>query len=164
MRLFRNRISGPSPRWAFWRWFDITLDGRLYLTRLNVIQTPWFSVKLHWIHRPDPDRHLHDHPWPFYAFVLKGGYREYVSHRPWEDATGVEREVKWFNTKDTITGHRISSVKPGTVTLIFAGPRRKGSSWGFYIKTLDYEGNSNICFMNWNTYTALHEEVSKTYE
>lgn len=138
MRLFGKRISKPSPHWGFWRWYDIVLDDVLYLTRLNIIQTPWFSVKLHWIHRPDPDRDLHDHPWPFAAFVLRGGYYEYESLNP-TIHEGTLRNIRWFNYKDTKTAHRISYVKPKTLTLVVTGPRSTIKEWGFFDKdTFDY--------------------------
>ena len=147
MRLFPNRISAPSPRWAFWRWYDIVLDDELYLTRLNIIQTPWFSVKLHWIHRPDPDRDLHCHPWPFVSFVLKGYYLEEESKSPATEY-GKIRVIDWFNYKNTKTAHRICSVAPSTLTLIFSGPRSNKKEWGFYnVDTFefthwkDYVGN-----------------------
>jgi len=43
-------------RWCVWRWTDVVLGGELYLRRL---QTPWFSVMLHWILRPDPQPDMH---------------------------------------------------------------------------------------------------------
>ena len=131
MRLFPNRISKPSPRWALWRWYDIVLDDTLYLSRLNIIQTPWFSVKLHWIHRPDPDRDLHDHPWGFLAFVLRGGYEELESKNPTTEV-GKLRVINWFNYKNTKTAHRICYAKPGTLTLILSGVRSNTKEWGFY--------------------------------
>jgi hypothetical protein len=151
MRLFGNRISKPSPRWALWRWFDIVLDGDLYLTRLNIVQTPWFSVKLHWIHRPDPDRDLHDHPWPFAAFVLRGGYEEYASKKPAKDPVGDRRTISWFNSKGTTSGHRISKVKPGTLTLIFSGPRKR-KSWGFYVMP----AWGSVKYMDWKEYEEVY--------
>ncbi len=148
MRLFGNRKSKPSPRWGFWQWYDIILDDELYLTRLNIFQTPWFSVKLHWIHRPDPDRDLHDHPWPFVSFVLRGRYEEYESKDP-KNKPGKWRAINWFNYKNTKTAHRISYARDGTMTLIFAGPRSK--SWGFFNEeTREY--------INWKDY----EEQKKT--
>lgn len=138
MRLFGNRISKPSPRWGLWRWYDIVLNDVLYLTRLNIIQTPCFSVKLHWIHRPDPDRDIHDHPWPFMAFVLRGGYVEYASTNP-HTCSGRRRVINWFNHKNIYTAHRISYVKPNTLTLIFTGPRSTIKEWGFFDKdTFEY--------------------------
>jgi len=133
MRIFPNRISKPSPRWALWRWYDIDLDGEPYLTRLNIIQTPWFSIKLHWIHRPDADRHVHNHPWGFISFVLRGGYTELESRDPLVHDE-QEREIRWFNFKDTNIAHRIVKVKPKTLTLILSGPRDSRARWGFYHK------------------------------
>lgn len=138
MRIFGNRISKPSPRWGFWRWYDIVLDGELYLTRLNIVQTPWFSIKLHWILRPDPDRDLHDHPWSFVSFVLRGGYEEYESKNPATEP-GKLKTIMWFNYKNTKTAHRISDAAPDTLTLVFAGRRSKTKEWGFFDeKTLEY--------------------------
>lgn len=149
MRLFPNRKGKPAERWALWRWYDIVLGGQLYLTRLNLIKTPWFSIKLHWIHRPDPDRDLHTHPWWFMSFVLSGGYTEYISEAP-SHMKGWPRRINNFNFKDKITAHRISQVDPGTVTLIISGPKDHIRSWGFYdADTLeythwkDYEGVGN---------------------
>jgi hypothetical protein len=131
MRIFGNRTGLPSSRWAFWRWYDIILDGELYLTRLNLLKTPWFSVKLHWIHRPDPDRDLHCHPWWFVSFVLSGGYVEYESKDP-RLVRGRPKKINWFNYKDRITAHRIAEVKPRTMTLILAGRKDREKDWGFY--------------------------------
>lgn len=149
MRLFSKRISPPSPSWALWRWYDIVLGGELYLSRLNIIQTPWFSIKLHWIHRPDPDRDLHCHPWPFISFILRGGYEEYESREPSKQA-GVLRKVNWFNYKNTITAHRISYAKPGTMTLIIAGPRSKKKEWGFF-------DEQTFKYTDWQTYGEIKQ-------
>lgn len=130
MRLFGNRKANKKGgRWAFWRWYDVILDDELYLTRLTLLKTPWFSVKLHWIHRPDPDRDLHDHPWAFAGIVLRGGYKELHANNP-HTGPVVERTINWFNHKNTISSHRIIEVKPNTLTLIFATAKKK--DWGFY--------------------------------
>jgi len=64
-------MSGKrSPRWAFMQGFQVAQNGRPYLDRLRVLQTPWFSVLLHRIHEPDLDRDPHDHPWPFVSLIL----------------------------------------------------------------------------------------------
>ena len=147
MRLFKNRIEPKSGlgRWDCWKWTDIILDGELYLSRLTLLRTPWFSVKLHWIHKPDPDRDLHDHPWSFTSFVLRGWYKELECRKPhmrgaafasgtaeqWEDIFPVtERLIRWFNHKDTRSAHRITEVSPKLLTLVFTNTRSK--SWGFY--------------------------------
>ncbi len=155
MRILGNRISKPSPRWALWRWYDIVLGGVLYLTRLNIFQVPLFSTKLHWIHRPDPDRDLHDHPWPFVSIVLWGGYEEYESKNP-RSEPGKLRKIRWFNYKNTRTAHRISKVKPRTLTLIFSGPRSTKKEWGFFNEhTFEYT--------DWKTYENIQTgKVVKT--
>jgi hypothetical protein len=145
MRLFANRKTtneNGNDRWVWWRWFDIIPRGetRIYLSRLNILTTPWFGIKLHWIREPDQDRDLHDHPWAFASFVLWGGYTEVVpgvfkADDGWH-VHHVERIVCWFNYKragSVLGAHRISSVRPGTVTLVFNGPRTH--EWGFYTET-----------------------------
>ena len=138
MRIFGNRKGKPSEKWAFWRWYDIVLDDELYLSRLNLIKTPWFSVKLHWIHRPDPDRDLHDHPWPFIALILRGSYCEYESKDPLNQK-GEIRWIRWLNYKNTKTAHRISSVTNNVLTLVMTGPKNRKKDWGFFDQdTLEY--------------------------
>jgi hypothetical protein len=151
MRLFPNRISKPSSRWAFWRWYDIVLDDELYLSRLNIIKTPWFSIKLHWIHRPDPDRDLHDHPWWFVSLVLSGGYEEYESKDP-TSQPGKLKNINWFNYKNKTTAHRISKIKPNTITLILAGRKDREKDWGFYDET-------TLEFTHWRTYEEQKASV-----
>lgn len=70
-----------SPDWAFMERFVVpdyahpdTDDD--YLTRVRLIQTPLFGVYLHKLETADPRPTLHDHPWPFLAIVLRGGYDE----------------------------------------------------------------------------------------
>lgn len=139
MRLFPNRTCPETRKWKLWRWHDIILDGDLYLSRLNLIATPWFSVKLHWIHRPDPDRDLHDHPWLFVALVLRGSYWEYESKDP-ANTPGKLRLIKWFNFKNTKTGHRISQTVGNVLTLVVTGPKDREKDWGFYdAETLEYK-------------------------
>ena len=175
MRLFKNRVETEKGldkgNWSLWRWYDIIINGDLYLTRLTLFKTPWFSVKVHWIHKPDPDRDLHDHPWPFASFILRGWYKELECRRP--DMRGiwmrfaqgpackevtevadrrypvVERLVRWFNTKDTRAAHRITSASPKLVTLVFTGPKTK--EWGFY-------DEETFKYTDWEPYIAANQK------
>ena len=60
------------------------LGGALYLQRFRIVgdmmgRHAWFpfTVYLHRFERPDNDRHLHNHPWPWaVSLVLTGGYDE----------------------------------------------------------------------------------------
>lgn len=38
----------------------------------------WFEICLHRLDAPNWHPQCHDHPWDFYAFILKGGYLEMV--------------------------------------------------------------------------------------
>lgn len=126
---------GESNNWLFWRWYDITSqedqgsrDSRIiaeapvYLRRLYVVRTPWFSVMVHRIKRPDPDRHLHDHPWDFLAILLRGWYDE---QRP----EGLRH--RWlFNFCRAEGSHKITEVSDDCTTLVITGPKRR--AWGFH--------------------------------
>lgn len=133
-------------RWAFMSSFDIPCeDGRLYLRRLRIVQTPWFSVLLHEIHEPDSDRHMHDHPFNFFTLILKGGYEEVVaetlhSNRPkfnvWHRGT--------FHAMRTHQIHKITHLhQHPTWTLVLTGARTR--EWGFmteqgWVHWEEYEG------------------------
>jgi hypothetical protein len=142
------------PRFAFLKVDPIhDPQGRLYLWRLRILETPWFGVFLHAIHQPDSDRELHDHPWPFVSFVLRG---EYVEEIPAAVASSqldrvadllaagrlgtTTRVVRWFRRMRLLELHRIVELRrpraefvddpPRPVwTLVFIG--RKSSRWGF---------------------------------
>jgi hypothetical protein len=138
-----------SPRWAFMRRFTLTTsDGRTYLDRLRVVQTPWFGVYLHRLDVPDPGVDLHDHPWPFLSVILRGGYEEEAS--PTRLAPDFARIAeRWPTAKRGVVRswragsvhrlrltecHRITDLhRSPTWTLILVGRRQQ--SWGFYPPT-----------------------------
>lgn len=134
-------------------------NGDNYLTRLRVIQTPWFGVYLHDIESPDSDPHPHDHPWNFRSFIVKGGYTEKVY--PLEHSFANSRldpyrrayERRWnrftWHKMTKNNAHRITQVLPGTVSLILVGKR--SSSWGFYLGKEDY--------MDWKEYESVYRSV-----
>lgn len=130
-------------------------DEELYLRRLYVLRTPWFGIMLHWIKREDWDRDaLHDHPWEFWRFIVSGGYTEELAYKKLkfvpagehptygplselvpstelEPSKSVARRRWSFSKYPTGAFHRISSVKPRTVSLVINGP--KTNSWGFFV-------------------------------
>ncbi len=146
MRLFAKRIEEDRSKWAFFRWHDVIIDDVLYLSRFQILKTPWFSIKLHWFHRPDPDRDLHDHPWAFVSFILRGGYTELINYLPSCPLSIMHKHIRWFNFKNTVTSHRVITIKPGTLTLVITGPKKK--SWGFY----DEETSD---FTHWRDYDKV---------
>lgn len=126
-----------SPNWAFLSRFRVYHDGLLYLWRLRIFECPLFGIYLHKIYRPDRDRDLHDHPWPFMSFILRGAYIE--EHFCPGTLCGPGRHtnrifVKWFNWKKKATdAHRISSILgcgDPVWTLVLRGRRQR--NWGFY--------------------------------
>ena len=140
---------GSNRRWAFLEGFQVAKDGRPYLDRLRVIQTPAFAVYLHRIHAPDIDRDPHNHPWWFASLVLSGGYAETIWDRP-RDLAGAlcesrERIRGRFSLRalSRRQAHRITSVDGALWTLVITGPRR--SSWGFWTPR---------GFVDWRTYGA----------
>ena len=89
-----------------------------------------FNVTLHKICKSDEPK-LHDHPWPFMAIILKGGYWEHTEGRKYPKWKGPGRitfsgskryhrlqlgQDKWHNTIPCWT-------------LFFMGPKRR--DWGF---------------------------------
>lgn len=131
----RDRAPGEQPRWAvgFVHQFTLTRvdDGRRYLTRWWLVNTPWGGVAVHRMDGPDARLTVHDHPFGFVSYVLRGGYWE---HRM--DTTSAaykvrERTVLRWNRMRPWDAHCITRVlrKP-TWTLVFIG--RKVRTWGFW--------------------------------
>ena len=107
------RITGlvPGEYWYMRRWWFL---------RLGPLQ-----VRVHHIMAEDIGRELHDHPWPFRTFILRGGYIE--------RREGV-RPV-WRKSGDTAAMgrgefHRIAQVEQGGAWTLFCtwGERKV---WGF---------------------------------
>jgi hypothetical protein len=120
-------------RWAFFDGLDVGADGDPYLDRLRNIQTPWFGLYLHHIHRPDKDPDPHDHPWSFLSLILAGGYTETV----WPDKTSLPGDCslrerpRWsLRGLGRDAAHIITSIRGPLWTLVLTGPRR--GDWGFW--------------------------------
>lgn len=131
-----SNVQGQrSPRWAFMQRMTIPCENGLdYLTRLRLVQTPWFGVYLHDLYEPDGDRDPHDHPWNFTSIILRGYYTEVVYPAP-----NVSLEIgrytrtwRMFSRHKMTTdmAHRIFFVAPKTKSLILVGKRSR--NWGFF--------------------------------
>jgi len=101
-----------------------------YLTRWCLI-TPLGSIRLHKWMGPDDDRHLHNHPWNFVTFVLKGGYKDI--HREGEDVL-MAPSVKYRPANHF---HTVRPLVTPTWTLIITGP--KIQRWGFDVDGVLWE-------------------------
>lgn len=96
-------------------------DKAPYLIRLSLINTPWFSLKLHRILLSDDDC-MHDHPWTFISFILKGGYVEQTpaGKKLYGPGSVLYRPAKFI--------HRLEIYQPA-ITLVITF--KKVREWGF---------------------------------
>lgn len=139
----KTRKYKSGSRWAFWRW---TITPSEYITRLHLIMTPWFSICLHWINKPDAEPHLHDHPVTFLSLILRGWYKElrHTENMKCLPITGYKvadtwkmgmHKRRWWNfiRASHHDAHRIDEVSPGgALTLCLMGPKRR--DWGFHVE------------------------------
>lgn len=89
-----------------------------------------FNIFIHKFLKSDPDD-LHDHPWSYFTFILKGGYYEWIP--------GVNCEIrKWrgpghFRMCKANSLHRIE-LKEGITCWTLFVPFAKVREWGFISK------------------------------
>jgi hypothetical protein len=69
-RFYFNRVSTITRK-------DNDIEVPYLIRRTIFAITKWFSIKLHKIILSD-DVCTHDHPWPFFTIILKGGYFEWT--------------------------------------------------------------------------------------
>ena len=124
-----------SPRWAFMQRMTIPcLDGTDYLVRLRIVQTPWFGIYLHDIHKDDGDSAPHNHPWPFLSLVVRGHYTERLYPDPIGRPTDYLKQThnaRSVHRMGRASAHRIIDAAPDLKTLIVTGKRQ--ASWGFFV-------------------------------
>lgn len=99
-----------------------------YLTRYYLLfrdRPDWFPFNafLHQFHKGDPDD-LHDHPWPYFTLILRGGYWEHTPKGRYWRGPGHFR----FCSPKSL--HRIE-LEPDTDTWTFFVPGPKMRDWGF---------------------------------
>lgn len=71
-----------------------------YLERYYLMTLFGWRFYIHRFVASDPDRGLHDHPWPkAYSIILSGWY--------WEELRSGRRKVRWFNSLTGDTFHRV---------------------------------------------------------
>jgi hypothetical protein len=103
-----------------------------YMSRYWLVPYSWrlpFAIRIQHIKKPDSEKALHDHPWNFRTFVLKGYYIE-------ENTFGGTRVITEGSTYKRYAHefHRIARVdKTGVWTLFITG--KKYNSWGLWLKS-----------------------------
>ena len=101
-------------------------SGQPYLERYFVFQGLGVVIYLHRFVAADPDRGLHDHPWPWaFSCVLAGEYQE-------ARRSGM-RQVRWFNFLTGDSFHRVL-LEPGarSVWTLFVHRNARVKPWGFW--------------------------------
>lgn len=93
-----------------------------------------FNIFLHKFHKGDPGD-VHDHPWPYFTLILKGGYYEYTPNFEYGKMVGETKHWRGpghFRFCSSNSYHRIELV-PGITawTLFMPGPQTQ--EWGFLV-------------------------------
>lgn len=142
----------------------------VYLIRYYIVKSRYFNFFVHQFLRSDRDD-LHDHPWNFCTYLVKGSYTE----NKWIDMSGIgtvngkngfilptRRTVKEnrFVFRKATDQHQVvvdrdlkeSEKDQAATTLFFSGPTKR--EWGF-IKQI---GDDRVWF-KWTTYLGLPENT-----
>ena len=95
-----------------------------------------FNIFVHKFLKSDPDD-VHDHPWPYFTIILKGGYWEWI---PVFNTRGAKiheycvwRRPGSFRFASANTYHRIELDPSVTCWTLFM-PGIKQRDWGFLVK------------------------------
>lgn len=117
-------------RFKLWDTFKIINQGSLYMTRLSIVDTPWFGIFRHDMARPDKHPIPHDHPWTLWSFVTRGGYTE-MRRNPLTGLMERHNVRRWrFNHVPLTSAHYLEAVIPGTRSYAVVGPTRR--KWGYW--------------------------------
>jgi len=108
--------------------------GSPLMIRYVLFRCAAFGIYVHHFLRSDYDRALHDHPWPYVALILKGGYWE--EHDQTLD--GAKTRV-WYGPRRVLVRqaewrHRV--ILPDGQTswsVVLVGRRQR--RWGFWLPT-----------------------------
>lgn len=108
---------------------ELGKPGHPYVIRW-ILECKWFSVRLHkWLGNDDL-RNLHDHPWDYWAMVIKGCYVEKL------DPSQGEGHFYWMLPWKPVRRkaerrHAVELVSWPTWSILVTGPERR--EWGFWV-------------------------------
>lgn len=110
-----------------------------------------FNIFLHKFLKSDPDD-VHDHPWPYFTIILKGGYWEWI---PEFNSQGekIGEIAHWrgpgsFRWCSADSYHRIELDPAVTAwTLFMPGPKQR--DWGFLVRNR---------WIQWEQYLAQRQK------
>ena len=113
---------------------EIGARPEVLMVRYILVRFPWFGIFVHHFLRGDYDRALHDHPWPFVALVLKGGYVEQHDQTVYGEKTLVCHEPGSVLVRSAEWRHRVLLGEGCTSwSLVLVGRRQR--EWGFFTST-----------------------------
>lgn len=106
-------------------------EGELHFQRYRLLSSRWLRVYIHKICKSDEDSHLHTHPWSFFSFILKGGYKQKVMAHPLDY---IPWDIEEYNRFDLIhmsryEGHKITLTQSPTWTFVISYGSR--GPWGY---------------------------------
>lgn len=110
-------------------------DRRTRASKVLEFLTGYASIRLHWIRKPDAGRELHNHPFKYRTFVMKGRYFEEYADS--ENLIAGTRSYQFLptgstSTSDQIRLHRIAIVPEEGVWTLFC-MTRNNNLWGFAV-------------------------------
>ncbi len=106
---FNDPIGNPDCPYC-WRW---------------MINLWFFSIRLHhWI-GSDDQRYLHDHPYWFVTFILRGGYTDVT------DSGSEHLGIGSIRLRPSKHKHTVLVDNGGCWSLVIAAPETR--RWGFYV-------------------------------
>lgn len=122
---------------------DIMKGDGLYMRRFYLTPRSWpIRMFLHHLLLDDDDRCLHDHPWPFWSFLLAGHYTEILPG----DRSREAKAGTLLRNPATHT-HRVIIRRP-VWSLVFT--RQPERVWGFHDPVRGW--------VDWRTYLGLPNE------
>lgn len=116
---------GRKGEWVLFERFVIGPESDPYMIRCRIFECPWFRVFFHRILRSDSDRHLHDHPFNFVSFMVRGCYTEIRE----QGSAGIVYSVPSIIFRRATDRHRLVIGDRPAWTLVLAGRRLR--EWGF---------------------------------
>lgn len=157
----RNSSEHDGSRWKLLpvvKWGQVIGNEECPYMRRWLIQNRWGTVRVHHFLSSDDDRAMHDHPWWFITFMLKGSYVDVSKCTEcydgktepmwWDcricDGTGIIRDrlrVGSIRFRRATHIHRVEST--GSWTFVISGPWQR--HWGFWSKGT---------FQRWKAYLA----------
>jgi hypothetical protein len=117
----------------------VSKEGKVHFRRYRLLATPWFNIYIHQILKSDEEAHMHDHPWHFQSYIIKGSYAEkwteypdhlYAFESVWSSKPAMEglapRRVIRHHARDA---HKITLLTPDVWTFVITWGRKR--LWGY---------------------------------